>query len=176
MVDIKFSRRHAIQAWCLDQSRHRFHHFRELQLAIPIETLGHTDPPISCGPNKGNASLGIYCENNRTNRACLLSRLVLELTRSVRRLLASAFANYPCVRTRNVTDEIGCRSLPMEAKKAQAEQQTETYVLMTDQSARILERAATEANAAAPSPVSEEPPSHKSNTKDFDPSPRPAAG
>jgi len=64
----------------------------------------------------------------------------------------------------------------MEAKKAQAEQQTETYVLMTDQCARILERATTKANAAAPSPVSEEPPSHKSNTKDFDPSPRLTAG
>jgi len=47
---------------------------------------------------------------------------------------------------------------------------------MADQSARILERATTEANAAAPSPVSDEPLSHESNTKDFDPSPRPAAG
>jgi hypothetical protein len=47
---------------------------------------------------------------------------------------------------------------------------------MTDQSSRILERATNEANAVAPSPVSEEPLSHESNTKDFDSSPRPAAG
>jgi len=42
---------------------------------------------------------------------------------------------------------------------------------MTDKSARILERATNKANAAASSLVSEGPPSHKSNPKDFDPSP-----
>ena len=42
---------------------------------------------------------------------------------------------------------------------------------MTDKSARILERATNKANPAASSLVSEGPPSHKSNTKDFDPSP-----
>ncbi len=47
---------------------------------------------------------------------------------------------------------------------------------MIAQSSRVLERAITEANAVAPSPVSEEPLSHESNTKDFDSSPRPAAG
>jgi hypothetical protein len=42
---------------------------------------------------------------------------------------------------------------------------------MTDKSARILERATNKANAAASSLVSEGPPSHKSNTTYFDPSP-----
>ena len=50
---------------------------------------------------------------------------------------------------------------------------------MVDQSARILERATTEANAAAFLPSAKRlnlPLSHKSNTKDFDSSPRAATG
>jgi len=41
------------------------------------------DPAIRRGPDRGNASLEIYCENNRTNRVCLVARLLLEFTRSV---------------------------------------------------------------------------------------------
>jgi len=84
MVDIKFSRRHGMQASCLDESRHRFHHFRELRPAILVETL---------------VALASFCQR----------------------------ISQPCLRQiKNVTGEIGCRSLAMEAQRAQAEQQTET--------------------------------------------------
>jgi hypothetical protein len=76
---------------------------------------------------------------------------------------------WTAVENKNATGEIDCRSLAMEAQKAQAEQQTETQTLITDQSARILKRATSEANTAAflPSALLHLSLSRKSKTKDF---------
>jgi len=69
-------------------------------------------------PDRGNASLEIYCENNRTNRVCLLARLLLEFTRSVWGLSGQRISQLSLRQNKNVTAKIGCRSLATEAQKS----------------------------------------------------------
>jgi hypothetical protein len=89
MVDIRFPTRHQ-PAPCLEQSWHF---------------------TITRGPNKGNASQEIDCENKQLNRACLLAGLLREFTRSLRRLLVGANSQLFRCRNKNVTGNIGCLSL-----------------------------------------------------------------
>ena len=93
----------------------RFSTHRVIQLRALI------NPGIAAirrGPDGGNASLEIYCENNRTNRVCLLARLLLEFTRSVWGLSGQRISQLSLRQNKNVTAKIGCRSLATEAQKA----------------------------------------------------------
>ncbi len=76
------------------------------------------DPAIRRGPDRGNASLEIYCENNRTNRVCLVAPLLLEFTRSVWGFSGERISQLSLRQNKNVTAKIGCRSLATEAQKA----------------------------------------------------------
>ena len=81
MVDIRFPTRHQ-PAPSLDRSWHF---------------------TITRGPDKGNASQEIDCENKQPDRACLLAGLLREFTRSLRRLLVGANSQLFRCRNKNVT-------------------------------------------------------------------------
>ena len=81
-----------------------------LDFILPWWTLSFQDVTRR-GPDKRNAPPEIDCENNRTNRACLLARLLLEFAR--RRLFAQRISQLSS-QNKNVTGAIGCRSSPVE--------------------------------------------------------------
>jgi hypothetical protein len=93
MVDIKALRRCGIQASGLRQSRHR-------------SQLGHVRYGDWARPRQRKPIPVIYCETNRTNRVCLLTRLLLEFTLRDWRLSGQRISQLSLRQNKDVTGEI----------------------------------------------------------------------